>query len=87
MVRRRDNMDCQWQLVAQADMPCLIKVRWWLFWDSTNHNLTTYDWNFTTAPLLKDDFSGEDLTQNLTDYDCLSCGYNKLPSGAINAND
>ncbi len=76
MVRRRDNMDCQWQLVAQADMPCL-----------TNHNLTTYDWNFTTAPLLKDDFSGEDLTQNLTDYDCLSCGYNKLPSGAINAND
>lgn len=57
------------------------------FWDSTNHNLTTYDWNFTTAPLLKDDFSGEDLTQNLTDYDCLSCGYNKLPSGAINAND
>lgn len=27
MVRRRDNMDCQWQLVAQADMPCLIKVR------------------------------------------------------------
>ena len=43
--------------------------------------------NFTTAPLLKDDFSGEDLTQNLTDYDCLSCGYNKLPSGAINAND
>lgn len=53
-----------------------------LFWDSTNHNLTTYDWNFTTAPLLKDDFSGEDLTQNLTDYDCLSCGYNKLPSGA-----
>lgn len=32
---------------------------------------------------MKDDFSGEDLTQNLTDYDCLSCGYNKLPSGAI----
>lgn len=63
------------------------KFVWWLFWDSTNHNLATYDWNFTTAPLLKDDFSGEDLTQNLTDYDCLSCGYNKLPSGAINAND
>ena len=32
-------------------------------------------------------YATSDLTQNLTDYDCLSCGYNKLPSGAINAND
>lgn len=54
-----------------------------VFWDEKNHNLTAYDYSLHTYPLVKDDNSGEELTQNLTDYVCLASGYNKLSSGAM----
>lgn len=53
-----------------------------VFWDEQNHNLLTYDYGMSVDALRKDDMSGEELTQNLTTYDCLACGYNKLSSGA-----
>lgn len=47
-------------------------------WDGSSHNLLAYDYNLGVSPLLKDDSSGEELTQNLTNYDCLGCGYNRV---------
>lgn len=48
------------------------------FWDGINHNLLCYGYSLDVAPLLYSDNSGEELTQNLTNYDCLGCGYNRL---------
>lgn len=53
-----------------------------VFWDEKNHNLNTFDYGMAADALRMEDMSGEDLTQNLTDYDCMACGYNKLSSGA-----
>lgn len=53
-----------------------------VFWDQDNHNLSVYDYNLNVSPLLKEDYSGEELTQNLSDFDCMACGYNKLSTGA-----
>ena len=56
-----------------------------VFWDADNHNLMTFDYGLNASPLLKGDMTGEDLTQNLTDYDCLCCGYNRRSNRATGA--
>lgn len=53
-----------------------------VLWDSVNHNLLTYNYNLALSPLLKGDLSGEEITQNLQNYECLGCGFNKLSSGS-----
>ena len=53
-----------------------------VFWDGKNHNLMTYDYNLTADALRKSDMSGEEITQNLVNYDCLACGYNRLANAA-----
>lgn len=47
-------------------------------WDEGSHSLMGFNYNFDASPLVKSDMSGEDITQNLTDYDCLFCGYNLM---------
>lgn len=51
-------------------------------WDETNHSLLAVDYNGISSPLLYEDFSGEEETQNLTSYKCLHCGYNYLSKEA-----
>ena len=47
-------------------------------WDAKSHSLKGFNYNFDASPLVKADMSGEDLTQNLTNFDCLYCGYNYM---------
>lgn len=47
-------------------------------WDSKTHSLFSMDYNGYSSPLLYEDTSGSDVTQNLTDYDCLAAGYNLM---------
>ena len=47
-------------------------------WDESTHSLLAFDYNMQTTPLTYDDFTGEELTQNLTGSECLHCGYNYM---------
>lgn len=47
-----------------------------IVWDETNHNLNAVNYNFMQSPLTYMDLSGEDVTQGLANYECLSCGMN-----------
>ena len=47
-------------------------------WDSKIHGLYSIDYNGYSSPLLYEDQSGSDVTQNLTGYDCLAAGYNLM---------
>lgn len=51
-----------------------------VFWDETAHSLMVSDYNATVSPMTYSDLTGDDLTQNLTDYDCLHIGYNYMSS-------
>lgn len=53
-----------------------------VFWDEKNHSLMMFDYGLAVDALRKSDMSGEELTQGLSNYDCLACGYNKLASDA-----
>lgn len=53
-----------------------------VLWDAQNHNLLAYGYGLDVSPLLYENMTGSEETQNLTDYDCMACGYNKLSSGA-----
>ena len=44
------------------------------FWDEPTHSLTGANYNFMPSPILYDDFSGEEQTQNLTNYKALAAG-------------
>lgn len=50
------------------------------YWDQSAHSLMTANYNMMGDPLTYKDHSGTDQTQNLTDYDCLSCGVNVIKS-------
>ena len=52
-------------------------------WDTTSHSLMAFDYNMTASPLLYDDWTGEDETQNLTSFDCLHCGFNCLAGSSV----
>ena len=45
-------------------------------WDSHSHSLMGFDYYMSLYPLTDKSMGGEDLTQNLTGYDCLYCGFN-----------
>lgn len=47
-------------------------------WDSKTHGLYSIDYNGYSSPLLYEDQSGSDVTQNLTGYNCLAAGYNLM---------
>lgn len=49
-------------------------------WDSKTHSLFSMDYNGYSSPLLYEDQSGSDVTQDLTDYDCVAAGYNLMNS-------
>ena len=49
-------------------------------WDETNHSLLAFDYNLSAAPLIYMDNTGEEITQNLTDFECLHCGFCNLGS-------
>lgn len=53
-----------------------------VLWDAQNHNLLAYGYGLDVSPLLYENMTGSEETQNLANYECLSCGYNRLPSGA-----
>lgn len=53
------------------------------FWDDRNKSIMAIDMNVQQiSPLLKQDGSGRELTQNLTGYECLACGMNNVNSTA-----
>ena len=45
-------------------------------WDDVSHSIKSVNYNFTASPLTFTDHTGEDVTQNLAGYECLSCGTN-----------
>lgn len=47
-------------------------------WDNATHGLYAMNYIGDVSPLQYDDLTGSDITQNLTDYDCLTCGYNLI---------
>ena len=47
-------------------------------WDANSHSLKSYNYNINVSPLLYGDLTGETETQQLTDYDCIHCGFNRL---------
>lgn len=53
-----------------------------VLWDAQNHNLLAYGYGLDVSPLLYENMTGSEETQNLANYECLGCGYNRLPSGA-----
>ena len=50
-------------------------------WDEDAHSLLAFDYNLGTSPLVYSDMTGEEDTQNLTNYECLHCGLNNLSIG------
>ena len=44
------------------------------FWDTGTNSILGANYNFVASPIVYSDFSGEELTQNLTNYECLSAG-------------
>ena len=48
------------------------------FWDSKTHSLTGFNFNMIATPVSAKDGSGEDLTQNLANFDCMYSGYNYM---------
>lgn len=44
------------------------------FWDTGTNSILGANYNFMASPIVYSDFSGEELTQNLTNYECLSAG-------------
>lgn len=49
------------------------------WWDEQTHSLRTLDMQASAPmPLLKQDRSGSELTQNLTNFECLGCGMNNM---------
>ncbi len=51
-----------------------------IFWDEKAHSLFFTDYNAYLSEAQYEDGSGLDITQNLTDYDCLHIGYNYMNS-------
>lgn len=47
-------------------------------WNAATHSLTAYNYNADASPLTYTDRTGTDVTQNLTDFECLYCGYNNM---------
>ena len=47
-------------------------------WDATSHSLKAYNFNYEFSPLCYFDMTGEEQTQNLTNFECLHCGFNAL---------
>lgn len=48
------------------------------YWNETTHSLMIADYSGYSSPLTYDDFTGEELTQNLETYNCLHMGYNMM---------
>ena len=44
------------------------------FWDESTKSILGANYNFMATPTVFSDFTGEELTQNLTNYECLSAG-------------
>lgn len=49
-------------------------------WDEATHSIVALNYNYMPSPMTYDDFSGAELTQNLTGYECLSAGVSKVGS-------
>lgn len=47
-----------------------------VYWDETSHSIFVTDYNLYRSSLIYDDYTGEELTQNLSGFDCLHIGYN-----------
>ena len=47
-------------------------------WDEKSHSLYAFDYNQIASPLLFDDYTGADKTQNMTNLDCLHCGLSNI---------
>ncbi len=45
------------------------------FWNPSTHSITGFDYLLNPYPITDMSMGGEDITQNLTNYDCLHCGY------------
>lgn len=45
------------------------------YWNPVTHSITGFDYLLNPYPLTDMSMGGEDITQNLTNYDCLHCGY------------
>ncbi len=52
-----------------------------VLWDADAHSLLAFDYNISTSPLVYSDMTGEEETQNLTNYECLHCGFSNLSIG------
>lgn len=47
-----------------------------LVWDEQSRSLNAINYNFMQSPLTYMNMTGEDVTQNLANHECLSCGMN-----------
>jgi len=45
------------------------------YWNPTTHGIYAFDYLLNPYPLTDANMGGEDITQNLTNYDCLHCSY------------
>ncbi len=45
------------------------------YWNPVTHSITGFDYLLNPYPLTDMSMGSEDITQNLTNYDCLHCGY------------
>ena len=45
------------------------------YWNPTTHGIYAFDYLLNPYPLTDATMGGEDITQNLTNYDCLHCSY------------
>jgi hypothetical protein len=51
-------------------------------WDESSHSLVSTDYLGQSSPLTYSNLAGEEITQNLTQFDCVACGYNYMSDGA-----
>lgn len=49
-------------------------------WDEATHSIVALNYNYMPSPMTYSDFSGAELTQNLTNYECLSAGVSRVSS-------
>lgn len=52
-------------------------------WDEQSHSLLTVNYNMMASPATYMDFTGEELTQNLMGYECLSAGISRVSSSEV----
>lgn len=53
-------------------------------WDDQKSSLIYLDYNLIPRPLLDQSYAGEELTQNLTGYECIGAGINVMSSTVAN---